>query len=74
MSKTKDFYFSGIPSEPFVTDDTYQDYLQMQRSHHEQQELESLQEEIHASTQNHRSMSAKHNNEFFKNVSNDLPF
>ena len=73
MSKTKEFYFNGIPSDSFVTDDTYQDFLMMQKNHQEHQELESLQEEIHSSAQ-HRSMSARRNNEFFEKGSNDLPF
>jgi len=72
MSKTKEFYFNGSQDEPFVTDDTYNDFLQMQRHHHEQQELESLQEEINGAAQN-RSMSSKQKS-FFQNEPNDLPF
>lgn len=82
MSATKE-YFSQLFEEQhhdFVTDDTYQDFLRMQREHQIQTELSEVDEELseqHEGAKLNQSADwRKQENIFFSKTPaiNDLPF
>lgn len=75
MSATKNFHFetiNGLNEFPQNVDDSYEDYLLMEKQNREQQEQEEINEQESAA--NNRSMYAKQSEEFFKEQINDLPF
>ena len=66
MSKTKNFHNNLFEEEQqFFTDDSYEDFMQMQKDQHEKQELELLQQ--HEGSKANRLMSTV-------GQINDLPF
>jgi hypothetical protein len=67
MSKTKNFHSQLFEErQDFVTDDTYEDFMKMQKDQHERTEMELVQQ--HEGSKSNRSMR-----QAVEKI-NDLPF